>query len=52
MRIGQLAEEPVELTPGDSFALTTEEIVGDNTRVSHGITGGQIDLEVYSLLFG
>jgi len=34
MRIGQLAEEPIELTPGNSFTLTTEDIVGDNTRVS------------------
>jgi pyruvate kinase len=34
MRIGQLAEEPVELMPGDSFTLTTEDIVGDKTRVS------------------
>jgi len=34
MRIGQLAQEPVELKTGDSFALTTEEIVGDARRVS------------------
>jgi pyruvate kinase len=34
MRIGQLAEEPIELRPGDSFILTNEEIVGDNKRVS------------------
>ncbi|MGD8924046.1 MAG: pyruvate kinase [Syntrophobacterales bacterium] len=34
MRIGQLAEEPIELNPEDSFTLTTEEIVGDNKRVS------------------
>jgi pyruvate kinase len=34
MRIGQLAEEPIELVPGDPFSLTTEEIVGDNKRVS------------------
>lgn len=34
MRIGQLAEEPVELVPGNSFTLTTEEIVGDNKRAS------------------
>jgi pyruvate kinase len=34
MRIGQLAEEPIELRPGDSFTLTNEEIVGDNKRVS------------------
>jgi pyruvate kinase len=34
MRIGQLAQEPVELKRGDSFTLTTEEITGDATRVS------------------
>ncbi|MBW2581587.1 MAG: pyruvate kinase [Deltaproteobacteria bacterium] len=39
MRIGQLAEEPIELVPGDSFTLTTEEIMGDNKRVSISFTG-------------
>jgi pyruvate kinase len=34
MRIGELTEEPIELSPGDSFTLTNEEIVGDNKRVS------------------
>ena len=34
MRIGQLAQEPIELKPGDSFTLTAEEIVGDGGRVS------------------
>ena len=34
MRIGQIAEEPIELKAGDSFTLTTEEIVGDAGRVS------------------
>jgi pyruvate kinase len=34
IRIGQLAEEPIELKPGDAFSLTTEEIVGDASRVS------------------
>ncbi len=34
MRIGEIADEPIELTPGDSFTLTTEKIVGDATRVS------------------
>jgi len=34
MRIGQIAEEPIEIKPGDSFTLTTEEIVGDAGRVS------------------
>ena len=33
MRIGQLAEEPIELSPGDSFILTNEEIVGDNSKL-------------------
>ncbi len=34
MRIGQLAQEPIELESGDHFALTTAEIVGDSERVS------------------
>jgi len=34
MRIGTIAPEPVDLTPGDPFVLTTEEIVGDRGRVS------------------
>lgn len=36
MRIGELAEEPVELRPGDLFTLTTDEMVGDRHRVSVG----------------
>ncbi len=34
MRIGEIADEPIELSPGDSFTLTTEEIVGNAVRVS------------------
>ena len=34
MRIGQLAQEPIELEAGDSFTLTTEDIIGDQERVS------------------
>jgi pyruvate kinase len=34
MRIGSLAQEPVELQPGSLFTLTTREIVGDVDRVS------------------
>jgi pyruvate kinase len=34
MRIGQFAQEPIELRPDDGFTLTTEDIVGDNERVS------------------
>jgi pyruvate kinase len=32
MRIGQLAEEPIELKRGDDFTLTTNEIIGDRQR--------------------
>ncbi|MFC1882539.1 pyruvate kinase [Thermodesulfobacteriota bacterium] len=34
MRIGEIADEPIQLTSGDSFTLSTEEIVGDAARVS------------------
>ena len=40
IRIGQLTKEPVELKAGDSFTLTTEEIVGDARRVS--VTFGRL----------
>jgi pyruvate kinase len=34
MRIGQFATEPIRLEPGDRFILTTDDIVGDQRRVS------------------
>ena len=34
MRIGQFAAEPIQLKAGDRFTLTTEDIVGDQQRVS------------------
>ena len=34
IRIGQLAQEPIDLTPGDAFSLTTEDIIGDSRRAS------------------
>jgi len=34
MRIGQFAEEPIELRIGEFFTLTTDNIVGDQSRVS------------------
>ena len=34
IRIGELAEEPIELKVGAPFFLTTEEIIGDSRRVS------------------
>jgi pyruvate kinase len=38
MRIGQLAQEPIELKPGDPFTLTSEDIIGDAHRVSVSFT--------------
>ena len=34
MRIGELAEEPIDLQAGDIFTLTTEDITGNKERVS------------------
>ncbi len=34
MRIGQLANEPIELTSGDTFTLTTKNILGNTEQVS------------------
>jgi len=34
MRIGMLATEPVTLRTGDAFTLTTDDVVGDATRVA------------------
>ena len=39
MRIGRLAVEPIELKPGDSFTLTTEDGIGDKTHASVSFTG-------------
>ncbi|UCD35761.1 MAG: pyruvate kinase [Nitrospiraceae bacterium] len=34
MRIGQIADEPIELKSGDTFTLTTDDITGSSERVS------------------
>ena len=34
MRVGKIDPEPIQLLPGDPFTLTTEDIVGDQRRVS------------------
>ncbi len=39
LRIGQLAEEPLELKDGDRFTLTTESITGNHERVSVDFAG-------------
>jgi pyruvate kinase len=34
IRVGEFAEEPIELQPEDNFTLTTDDVTGDSTRVS------------------
>ncbi|NUQ61949.1 MAG: pyruvate kinase [Pirellulales bacterium] len=34
MRIGELAEEPIQITAGNPFTLTTQEIVGNSSAAS------------------
>lgn len=34
MRLGKIEPEPIQLSPGDRFTLTSEDIVGDANRVS------------------
>ena len=34
MRVGKIEPEPIHLAPGDQFALTSEDVVGDARRVS------------------
>ena len=34
MRIGKFASEPISLNSGDPFTLTTDDVVGDKSRVS------------------
>ncbi len=39
IRIGELAEEPIQLEPDEPFTLTTEEITGDSRRASVSFPG-------------
>src|SRR5215467_11086324 len=34
MRLGKIEPEPIQLVPGESFILTTEDVVGNANRVS------------------
>src|SRR5512135_278322 len=64
MRVGQISPEPVELTPGASFSLTTEEVIGNASHASVSfaslpqavkpgdtllLADGQIQLEVVNV---
>lgn len=39
MRIGKLAEEPVQLVAGETFTLTTEDVLGSRLRASVSFPG-------------
>src|SRR6187431_2801705 len=34
MRLGKIEPEPIQLSPGDKFTLTSDDITGDASRVS------------------
>ncbi len=51
MRIGKLAEEPVQLMPGETITLTTEEILGTRQRVSVSFPGLPAAVQSGDLLF-
>ena len=39
MRIGKFASEPIDLNQGDLFTLTTDDVIGDKSRVSQSFAG-------------
>jgi pyruvate kinase len=51
MRIGKLAQEPVQLMPGETITLTTEEILGTRQRVSVSFPGLPAAVQPGDLLF-
>lgn len=51
MRIGEIAEEPLYLRPGDSLTLTTDEIAGTGQRVSVSFKGLPRAVKPHDTLF-
>ena len=51
MRIGEIEEESIELEPGDKVTLTTEDIIGSNTRMSVTFAGLPQAVKVGDSLF-
>jgi pyruvate kinase len=51
MRIGKLGFEPVELKQDDTFTLTTDDVIGDNTRVSVSFKGLPKALKAGDILY-
>lgn len=50
IRLGKF-ENPVEIYDGDTFILTTEDIIGDNTRASISFKGLPLDLNVDDIIY-
>ncbi len=51
MRIGQFLKEPIELKPNNIFTLTTQEIIGDENRVSVTFNGITRALKIGDIIF-
>jgi pyruvate kinase len=51
MRIGRFASEPIALNQGDPFTLTTDDIIGDNSRVSVSFAGLPKSVKPGNILF-
>ncbi|MFX3635270.1 MAG: pyruvate kinase [Candidatus Pristimantibacillus sp.] len=50
IRLGKLKEEPIELVQGEAITLTTEEILGDITRIPVSYSNLPNDVEVGSTI--
>ncbi|MCC8068481.1 MAG: pyruvate kinase [Ruminococcus sp.] len=50
IRLGKF-ENPVEIYDGDSFTLTTDDIIGDNTKASISYKGLPLDLNVDDIIY-
>ncbi len=50
IRLGKF-EKPVEIFDGDTFTLTTEDIIGDNTRASISFKGLPLDIDTDSVIY-
>jgi pyruvate kinase len=51
MRVGKISPEPIELRSGDTFVLTTDDVIGDNDRVSVSFAGLPKSVKPGNMLF-
>jgi pyruvate kinase len=50
IRLGKF-EKPIEILDGDTFTLTTEDIIGDNTKASISFKGLPLDIDTDSVIY-